>query len=234
VSCSFPSSSLLSVASRRLRVDDGQLFPNPVREGLPTTRRVAGPSQYKRVSGHNVRFVFVSTQSRNVRFQGLLQGCSAGTWYLGLLWFLGCGTPRRFGTGAQVQTCFCCISCNTFKRSRSRWLKAIRSVSMGPSAIHGSGQRRRRRQPGFQRCRFGSLRHSVSWDCTVLKSAGYGLCMDDGLCGSYPSTLDRTITSGLPTIQELSHHSSNRNKEYGGFLFSALHHHATERPESLR
>jgi hypothetical protein len=24
------------------------------------------------------------------------------------------------------------------------------------------------------------LRHSMSWDCTVLKSAGYGLCTDDG------------------------------------------------------
>src|SRR5580698_2141843 len=30
-------------------------------------------------------------------------------------------------------------SCNTFNRSRSRWLKVIRSVSMGPSAIHESG-----------------------------------------------------------------------------------------------
>src|SRR5260370_32367937 len=35
--------------------------------------------------------------------------------------------------------CRCCTSCNTFNRSRSRWLKVIRSVSMGPSAIHESG-----------------------------------------------------------------------------------------------
>jgi hypothetical protein len=33
----------------------------------------------------------------------------------------------------------CCTSCNTFNRSRSRWLKVIRSVSMGASAIHESG-----------------------------------------------------------------------------------------------
>src|SRR6266850_422468 len=32
---------------------------------------------------------FVSTQSRNVRFHGLLQGCSASTWYLGLILFWG-------------------------------------------------------------------------------------------------------------------------------------------------
>ncbi|HYX00102.1 MAG TPA: hypothetical protein VE822_13395, partial [Candidatus Elarobacter sp.] len=30
-------------------------------------------------------------------------------------------------------------SCSTFNRSRSRWLKVIRSVSMGPSDIHESG-----------------------------------------------------------------------------------------------
>src|SRR5271157_223879 len=40
---------------------------------------------------------------------------------------------------ATCVRCFCCISCNTFKRSRSRWLNAIRSVSIGPSAIHESG-----------------------------------------------------------------------------------------------
>src|SRR6266481_3621943 len=28
--------------------------------------------------------------------------------------------------------------------------------------------------------------------------------VDDGLCGSYPTKPDRTITSGLPTIQKLS------------------------------
>ncbi|HYW98283.1 MAG TPA: hypothetical protein VE822_04160, partial [Candidatus Elarobacter sp.] len=32
-----------------------------------------------------------------------------------------------------------CTSCSTFNRSRSRWLKVIRSVSMGPSDIHESG-----------------------------------------------------------------------------------------------
>src|ERR1700674_4926934 len=55
---------------------------------------------------------------RNVRFQGLLQGCSAGTWYLGLLWFLGFGVrsanpggrrpeglaERRAGSG-QARRC---------------------------------------------------------------------------------------------------------------------------------
>src|SRR5580704_16134222 len=40
---------------------------------------------------------------------------------------------------ATCERCFCFTSCNTFKRSRSRWLKVIRSVSMGPSALHESG-----------------------------------------------------------------------------------------------
>jgi hypothetical protein len=35
--------------------------------------------------------------------------------------------------------CFCWTSCSTRNRSRSRWLKAIRSVSMGPSATYESG-----------------------------------------------------------------------------------------------
>src|SRR6201988_1875246 len=35
--------------------------------------------------------------------------------------------------------CRCCTSCNTFNRSRSRWLKVIRSVSIVPSATHESG-----------------------------------------------------------------------------------------------
>jgi hypothetical protein len=34
---------------------------------------------------------------------------------------------------------FCWTSCSTRNRSRSRWLKAIRSVSMGPSATYESG-----------------------------------------------------------------------------------------------
>src|SRR6266436_5974965 len=35
--------------------------------------------------------------------------------------------------------CFCLTSCSTRSRSRSRSLKAIRSVSIGPSATHESG-----------------------------------------------------------------------------------------------
>src|ERR1700722_790016 len=35
--------------------------------------------------------------------------------------------------------CFCLTSCSTRNLSRSRWLKAIRSVSIGPSATHESG-----------------------------------------------------------------------------------------------
>ena len=35
--------------------------------------------------------------------------------------------------------CFRLISCSTRSRSRSRWLKAIRSVSIGPSATYESG-----------------------------------------------------------------------------------------------
>jgi hypothetical protein len=35
--------------------------------------------------------------------------------------------------------CFCLTSCSTRNLSRSRWLKAIRSVSMGPSATYESG-----------------------------------------------------------------------------------------------
>src|SRR5580700_1298472 len=40
---------------------------------------------------------------------------------------------------ATCVRCRCCTSCNTLNRSRSRWLKVIRSVSMGPSALHESG-----------------------------------------------------------------------------------------------
>jgi type I restriction-modification system DNA methylase subunit len=49
---------------------------------------------------------------------------------------------RAFLHRCEVHTCvncFCCTSCNTFNRSRSRWLKVIRSVSMGASAIYESG-----------------------------------------------------------------------------------------------
>src|ERR1700731_93555 len=35
--------------------------------------------------------------------------------------------------------CFRLTSCSTRNRSRSRWLKAIRSVSIGPSATYESG-----------------------------------------------------------------------------------------------
>jgi hypothetical protein len=35
--------------------------------------------------------------------------------------------------------CLCCTPCSTLNRSRSIWLKAIRSVSTGPRAIHESG-----------------------------------------------------------------------------------------------
>src|ERR1700686_3017002 len=35
--------------------------------------------------------------------------------------------------------CFCLISCSTRSRSRSRWLKAIRSVSIAPPATYESG-----------------------------------------------------------------------------------------------
>jgi hypothetical protein len=35
--------------------------------------------------------------------------------------------------------CFRLISCNTRSRSRSRWFKAIRSVSIAPSATYESG-----------------------------------------------------------------------------------------------
>jgi hypothetical protein len=45
---------------------------------------------------------------------------------------------KRVSTDTCVN-CFCCTSYNTFNRSRSRWLNAIRSVSMGPSATHESG-----------------------------------------------------------------------------------------------
>src|SRR5260370_29223784 len=40
---------------------------------------------------------------------------------------------------ATCERCFCFTSCNTFNRSRSRRLNVIRSVSIGPSAIHESG-----------------------------------------------------------------------------------------------
>src|SRR5580704_7863813 len=45
----------------------------------------------------------------------------------------------RRSAAATCERCFCLTSCNTFNRSRSRWLNAIRSVSIGPSATHGSG-----------------------------------------------------------------------------------------------
>ncbi len=35
--------------------------------------------------------------------------------------------------------CFCLISCSTRSRSRSRWLRASRSVSIAPSATYESG-----------------------------------------------------------------------------------------------
>src|SRR2546430_3836196 len=47
-------------------------------------------------------------------------------------------TFNRLAAATCVR-CFCFTSCNTFNRSRSRWLKAMRSVSMGPSANHESG-----------------------------------------------------------------------------------------------
>src|SRR5207245_1121508 len=47
-------------------------------------------------------------------------------------------TFNRLAAATCVR-CFCFTSCNTRSRSRSRWLKAIRSVSMGPSATHESG-----------------------------------------------------------------------------------------------
>jgi hypothetical protein len=37
------------------------------------------------------------SQDRNVRFQGFLQGCSAGTWYLGLILGLGVGSASPGG-----------------------------------------------------------------------------------------------------------------------------------------
>ena len=40
---------------------------------------------------------------RNVRFHGLLQGCSAGTWYLGLLWFLGFGVRSASPGGRRPE-----------------------------------------------------------------------------------------------------------------------------------
>src|SRR5216683_1253229 len=42
-------------------------------------------------------------------------------------------------TSRACVICFCWTSCSTPNRSRSRWLKAIRSVSIGPSATHESG-----------------------------------------------------------------------------------------------
>src|SRR5580704_6911617 len=40
---------------------------------------------------------------RNVRFHGLLQGCSAGTWYLDLLWFLGFGVRSASPGGRRPE-----------------------------------------------------------------------------------------------------------------------------------
>ena len=40
------------------------------------------------------------SQDRNVRFHDFLQGCSAGTWYLGLLLFVGLGV-RSAGPGGR-------------------------------------------------------------------------------------------------------------------------------------
>ena len=40
---------------------------------------------------------------------------------------------------AMVVKCFCSTSCNTFNRSRSRWLNSMRSVSIGPSVTHEPG-----------------------------------------------------------------------------------------------
>src|ERR1700736_5252555 len=40
---------------------------------------------------------------RIVRFHGLLQGCSAGTWYLGLLWFLGFGVRSASPGGRRPE-----------------------------------------------------------------------------------------------------------------------------------
>src|SRR2546429_8588381 len=47
-------------------------------------------------------------------------------------------TFNRLAAATCVR-CFCFTSCNTFNRSRSRWLKAMRSDSMGPSANHECG-----------------------------------------------------------------------------------------------
>src|SRR6266404_9158886 len=76
-------------------------------------------------------------------------------------------TFNRLAAATCVR-CFCFTSCNTFNRSRSRWLKAMRSVSMGPSANHESGH--------FYFAQTGHSHFAATWDARANNEHARRIC----------------------------------------------------------